>query len=70
MKQIWAQKQSIETTLASIASGLRYAERLHGCRSDVDMLAMSSKAREQLVSLQKAQWNPVWLDMFASPALL
>ena len=58
MKQIWAQKQSIEMTLAIIASGLRYAERLHGCPSDVDMLAMSSKAREQLVSLQKAQWNP------------
>ena len=69
MKQIWAQKQSIEMTLANIASGLRYAERLRGCPSDVDMLAMSSNAREQLVSLQKAQWNPK-SDLTCSPLLL
>ena len=69
MKQIWAQKQSIEMTLANIASGLRYAERLCGCPSDVDMLAMSSKARQQLVSLQKAQWNPK-SDLTCSPLLL
>ena len=69
MKQIWAQKQSIEMTLANIASGLRYAERLRGCPSDVDMLAMSSKAREQLVRLHKAQWNPK-SDLTCSPLLL
>ena len=69
MKQIWAQKQSIEMTLANIASGLRYAERLRSCPSDVDMLAMSSKAREQLVSLQKAQWNPK-SNLTCSPLLL
>ena len=69
MKQIWAQKQSIEMTLANIASGLRYAERLRGCPSDVDMLAMSSTARKQLVSLQKAQWNPK-SDLTCSPLLL
>ena len=58
MKQIWAQKQSIEMTLANIASGLSYSERLCECPSDTDMLAMSSDARKRLVSLQNMQWNP------------
>ena len=69
MKQIWAQQQSIEMTLANIASGLRYAERLFGCPNDVDMLAMSSKVKQQLVSLQKAQWNPK-ANLSCSPLLV
>ena len=69
MKQIWGQQQSIEMTLANIASGLRYAERLRGCPSDMDMLAMSSKVREQLVTLQKAQWNPK-VNLSCSPLLV
>ena len=69
MKQIWAQKQSIEMTLANIASGLCYMERICGCPSDVDMLAMSSKARQQLLSLQKTRWNPN-SDLTCSPLLI
>ena len=69
MKQIWAQKQSIEMTLANIASGLRYMERICGCPGDVDMLAMSSNVQQQLVSLQKTQWNPN-SDLTSSPLLI
>ena len=69
MKQIWAQKQSIEMTLANIASGLRYMERICGCPGDVDMLAMSSNVQQQLVSLQKTQWNPN-SDLTSLPLLI
>ena len=57
MKQIWAQKQSIEMTLANMASGLSYSERLCECPSDTDMLAMSGDARKRLEGRQNMQWN-------------
>ena len=58
LKQIWAQKDFIEMTLASIDSSLHYAARLCGCSSDLDMLAMSNKAVQQLANLGKVEWNP------------
>ena len=58
LKQIWAQKDFIEMTLASIDSSMHYAARLCDCSSDLDMLAMSNKAIQQLSNLGKVEWSP------------
>ena len=58
LKQIWAQKDFVEMTLASIDSSMHYATQLCGCSSDLDMLAMSDKAIQQLTNLGKVEWNP------------
>ena len=58
LKQIWAQKDFVKMTLASIDSSMHYAARLCGCSSDLDMLAMSDKAVQQLANLGKVEWNP------------
>ena len=65
MKQIWAQKESVEVTLANIASSLGYIERLCSCPNDRDMLAMSSEAIKQLSSLQEKCWSPQSLTRFS-----
>ena len=57
MKQIWAQKESVEVTLANIAGSLGYIEQLCSCPNDRDMLAMSSEAIKQLSSLQEKCWS-------------
>ena len=58
LKQIWAQKDFIEMTLASIVSSMHYAAQLCDCSSDLDMLAMSDYAIQQLATLEKMEWNP------------
>ena len=58
LKQIWAQKDFVKMTLASIDSSMHYAAQLCGCSSDLDMLAMSDKAIQQLTNLGKVEWNP------------
>ena len=63
MKQIWAQKQFIETTLTGIESALCYADRLCGCSSDTVMLAMRSEATAQFDSLQSSQWDTTKLKL-------
>ena len=58
LKQIWAQKNFVEMTLVSIDSSMHYTTQLCGCSSDLDMLAMSDKAIQQLTNLGKVEWNP------------
>ena len=57
MKQIWAQKEFVETTLASLGSALRYTEQMSSCPSDSAMLAMNSKVAPQLTKLRSARWD-------------
>ena len=58
LKQIWAQKNFVQVTLASIDSSMNYTAQLCGCSSDLDMLAMSNQAIQQLTNLGKVEWNP------------
>ena len=58
LKQIWAQKDFVQVTLASIDSSMHYAAQLCGCSSDLDMLAMSNQAIHQLANLGKVKWTP------------
>ena len=57
LKQIWAQKQHIETTLANLSSAVRYAERLCACPSNMMMLTVQGEAIPRLNSLQCTTWN-------------
>ncbi len=58
LKEIWAQKEFIEMTLANIASGVRYVDRLCNCTNDQDMLAMSHEVKQQLSAMQGRSWDP------------
>lgn len=58
LKQIWGQKEFIEVTLANIASGLRYVNRLCTCTNDQDMLVMSHEVKQQVLAIQRKSWAP------------
>ena len=57
MKQIWAQQEFIETTIAGLSSALRYTEQMSSCPSDSAMLAMNSKVTPQLKKLEAITWD-------------
>ena len=58
LKQIWAQKEFLEMSIATAESSIRYCSQLSACSNDTDALAMSSTASHQLESLQKVDWKP------------
>ena len=57
MKQIWAQQEFIETTLASLGSAVGYTKQMSRCPNDSAMLAMNSKVAPQLKKLEAITWN-------------
>ena len=56
-KQVWADKEFHETTIAHIQSVLRFAEKAHKCTSDSEMILTALHSISQLRILQGKEWE-------------
>ena len=57
LKEIWAQKEFVETTVAGLGSALTFADRTLSCSRDVELLSMSTQATRRLKELEDRKWN-------------
>ena len=57
LKQVWADKEFHETTIAHIQSVLRFTEKAHRCTSDSEMILTALHSISQLRVLQGKEWE-------------
>ena len=57
LKEIWAQKEFVETTAVGLGSALTFADRSLACSRDVELLSMSTQATRRLKELKDRKWN-------------
>ena len=57
LKELWAQKEQLETTIVALQSSLAFAKRSLNCKSDAEMLALSQQVMSRLSELNLSQWD-------------
>ena len=66
LKELWAQKEHVETTIASLRGTLTFARRSLQCIHDLELLLLGSQVMARLKELNKIQWDSdstVTIDM-------
>ena len=57
LKEMWAQKEFVEATVAGLGSALTFADRTLSCSRDVELLSMSTQATRRLKELKGHKWD-------------
>ena len=57
LKELWAQKEHIETTIAGLKGTLTFAKRSLQCTHDLELLLLGSQVMARLKELNKLQWE-------------
>ena len=52
LKEIWARKEFVETTVVGLGSALTFADRTLSCSRDIELLSMSAQATRRLKELK------------------
>ena len=59
LKELWSQKEQLETTIVALQSSLAFARRSLNCKSDPEMLVLSQQAMSRLSELNLSKWDSV-----------
>ena len=57
LKELWAQKEHMETTIAGLKGTLTFAKRSLQCAHDLELLLLGSQVMARLKELNKLQWE-------------
>ena len=57
LKELWSQKEQLETTIVALQSSVAFAKRSLNCTSDAEMLALSQQAMSRLSELNLSKWD-------------
>ena len=57
LKELWAQKEHVETTLTGLKGTLTFAKRSLQCTHDLELLVLGSQVMARLKELNKLQWE-------------
>ena len=58
LKQLWAQKEVLETTITALQGSIAFAKRVINCNSDAEMLALCPQVKSRLRELNLSRWDP------------
>ena len=59
LKELWSQREQLETTIVAFQSSVAFAKRSLNCKSDAEMLALSQQAMSRLSELNLSKWDSV-----------
>ena len=62
LKEVWAQKDYVETVVVSLSSALAFVERAVQCCRDVELLSLCSQAIGRLKELEECKWDSTTVE--------
>ena len=62
LKELWAQKDYVETVVVSLSSALAFVERAVQCCRDVEFLSLCSQAISRLKELEECKWDSTTVE--------
>ena len=57
LKEVWAQKDYVETVVTSLSSALAFKERAGRCSHDIELLSLCSQAIDRMKELEACRWE-------------
>ena len=70
LKELWAQKEQLETTTTALQSSVAFAKRSLNCNSDAEMLALCPQVMSRLRELNLSQWDSATTEQIDSTQIV